>query len=159
MSSRGPEHLARTFYDAFARQDATTMGGLYSNQATFSDPIFPNLNAQETQIMWAMLCQSAKNFSLSYEIREIGGDYVIVGWTAKYTFGPAGNDVENRVSTRLRFRDEKIVEHRDEFNFYCWARQALGLSGAVFGFIPFFQFKVQSTARNNLQKFIRRQSR
>lgn len=159
MSSTGPEHLARIFYDAFARQDAASMNALYSDQATFSDPIFPKLNAQETQAMWAMLCQSAKNFSLSYEIREVGSDFVVVGWTAKYSFGPAGRDVENSVSAMLRFHDDKIVEHRDEFNFYRWARQALGFAGAVFGYIPFFQFKVQTTARINLQKFIRRQSR
>ncbi|MEY3901457.1 MAG: hypothetical protein RL189_763, partial [Pseudomonadota bacterium] len=84
MSSMGPEHLARIFYDAFARRDAASMNALYSDQATFSDPIFPKLNAQETQAMWAMVCQSAKNFSLSYEIKEIGSDFVVIGWTAKY---------------------------------------------------------------------------
>ena len=50
------QQLITTFYSAFQKKDYKTMQNCYADNATFSDPVFVNLNATEVKAMWEMLC-------------------------------------------------------------------------------------------------------
>jgi ketosteroid isomerase-like protein len=152
--SQNPKQIAETFYSAFSRRDAETMNSCYTEDIHFSDPIFPSLGPAETKALWRMLCTSAKDFSLTYSVRETDADFIRVDWIAGYTFVATGRRVENHVCAQLRVRDGKIFEHKDEFSFPRWSRQALGPIAIVLGYFPFFKKKVQSSAQKNLEKFI-----
>ena len=41
--SADPRSVADAFYGAFARREGAAMAALYSDHATFSDPVFPGL--------------------------------------------------------------------------------------------------------------------
>ena len=47
-----------------------------------------------------------------------------------------------------------IATHHDRFNFWAWARQALGTPGLLLGWSPSLKRKVRSTAAGNLKKFL-----
>ena len=54
---------------------------------------------------------------------------------------------------RFEFRDEKIIRHRDSFDFWKWSRQALGLPGLLLGWSPYLRAKVARTAAKSLERF------
>ena len=149
------QSTATKFYESFSRLDWQSMNSCYADDCSFSDPIFQNLNAKEAKAMWKMLCTTAKDFSLTFEIGEKDKDSIVVNWQAKYTFSKTGRRVTNQVHTKLKIRDGKISEHIDQFDLYKWARQALGTAGFLFGWAPPFQAKVQENACSSLQKFLK----
>lgn len=59
---------------------------------------------------------------LEHEADETSGS---ARWRAHYTFSETGRPVINDIHATFRFEDGLIVEHRDEFDFHRWARQAL----------------------------------
>jgi hypothetical protein len=63
--------------------------------------------------------------------------------------------VVNRIDAEFVFRDGLIVRHTDTFNFWAWARQALGPAGLLLGWTPMLQKKVRDTARAGLAKYMR----
>jgi ketosteroid isomerase-like protein len=146
--------LANSFYQAFAKRDSAAMNIHYAENACFSDPVFTNLSCREVHGMWEMLCFSAKDFNLTFEIIEATESHAKVQWTATYSFGPANRRVENRVTSRMEIAGGKIVRHVDDFSFPRWARQALGPVGLILGPLPFFQKKVQTTALAKLAKHL-----
>ncbi len=59
--------VAQRFYEAFTVRDHYTMGLLYAEHATFSDPVFQLLNAKGTRLMWQMLLSRAEDdFGIEY---------------------------------------------------------------------------------------------
>ncbi|MDV6234452.1 nuclear transport factor 2 family protein [Leptospira ellisii] len=149
--------VAGEFYEAFQKKDVATMSALYSDSVTFNDPVFTDLNATETRGMWNMLVSRGKDLELKFgEIRS-QGDVATVTWEAFYTFSKTGNKVHNVIRAELTCKDGKIVKHTDRFGFYRWSRQALGLSGLLFGFLPFIRNKVKAEAKKGLELFLRRQ--
>ena len=48
------------FYDAFARRDGGTMAGMYSDRATFEDPVF-RLKGKDIGKMWIGLLGRARH--------------------------------------------------------------------------------------------------
>ena len=75
-------------------------------------------------------------------------------WIAHYTFTQTGRSVTNDVRARFRFEDGLIADHRDEFDFHRWARQALGTSGLLLGWTPILRSAVRRRARAGLDEFI-----
>ena len=146
--------IAKTFYEAFNRRDAKAMNALYAPEATFSDPGFPGLKGDQTRGMWDMLCKNAKDFSVEYKVTGASDTHADVDWTARYTFSRTGRPVVNLVRTRMTIQGKKIVDQVDTFDFYGWAKQAFGFTGYVIGWTPFFQKKVQSTARESLDRHL-----
>jgi len=143
------------FYTAFQHKDYATMQQCYADDATFTDVAFETLNAKQVKAMWEMLCKSSsEDFKVEYRILSANGDLVTAQWTAWYTFSATGNKVVNRIKARFTLRDGKIVSHTDDFDFYKWARQALGIPGLLLGWLPFFKNKVQKTARGKLDAFM-----
>ena len=53
----------------------------------------------------------------------------------------------------FRFRDGLIADHVDAFDFWRWARQALGPSGLLLGWTPMLRSKVRGQALAGLRQF------
>ncbi|MCE7863327.1 MAG: nuclear transport factor 2 family protein [Bacteroidetes bacterium CHB5] len=147
------ELIAR-FYTAFQQRDWQTMNTCYHANASFSDPVFHNLNAKEVQAMWHMLCLNARNFSLTFADVKAGEQTGHCQWTATYTFSKTGRTVVNNINAAFTFKDGFILTHTDTFDLWKWSRQALGLRGLLLGWAPFFQNTVHRNARKSLARFI-----
>ena len=148
------EKLVQRFYSAFQRLDYKTMQDCYDASASFTDPAFGTLFGNDVKDMWEMLSKSAKNFSLTFTPpRSLDEQTVECHWVANYIFSKTGNPVENRIRAILKIQNEKIMEHVDEFDFWRWSRQALGISGTLMGWTHFFHRKVTLSARQGLEKF------
>ena len=124
------------FYAALGRRDAATMVACYAPDATFSDPVFPLLDAAGVAAMWQMLCARGKD--LEVVASDIDADAATgrAHWVATYTFSATGRRVENQIDARFEFRDGRIVRHEDRFDLWQWLRQAIGVKGALLGWLP-----------------------
>lgn len=146
------------FYKSFAEQDAEGMVDCYSDDIIFEDPAFGKLEGIRAKNMWRMLCASQKGQDFKIEasnfmrVEEWGSAH----WEARYTFSKTGRRVHNKVDARFLIRDQKIVHHRDAFNLYRWSKQALGITGVLIGWTPFFKKKLQVQTNQMLDKFEQR---
>ena len=136
------------FYNALARRDAATLASMYAADAAFQDPVFRLRGAQVTA-MWTGLLRRARDFSVSYTIAQAGNDRGSVEWTARYLFA-GKRPVVNVILSELEFRDGKIVQHTDAFDFPRWAAQALGVSGRLLGRFGWFRRSVGRKAARGL---------
>lgn len=148
--------VAERFYDAFTVRDHYTMGLLYAEHATFSDPVFPLLNARGTRLMWHMLLSRAEDIQIEANVLEDSASRTRVEWVAHYTFTATGRPVINRVRTEMQIAAGKIVRQQDDFNFWRWSAQALGAKGALLGWTPIVRNKVRAQAAASLREFARK---
>lgn len=148
--------VVHAFYQAFQKKDFKTMQGLYADNATFSDPIFPNLTSQEVRAMWEMLLAPSKDLHLEYEIWEEKGNQIKTKWIVTYTFPKTKRKVVNKIMATMTIENGLITAHTDVFNFHKWVSQALGRVGFLLGWTHFLRKKIQTTARRNLKKFVRK---
>lgn len=148
--------LIARFYEAFQRRDAATMAACYHRDVHFSDPVFPDLRGPQAGAMWAMLC--ARGTDLRVEPSGIRADDArgAAHWDARYTFSGSGRKVHNAIDATFEFRDGLIVRHIDRFDFWRWARQALGPTGLLLGWTPFLRGKVRAQAARSLAGWIAR---
>lgn len=126
----------------------------YAEEAVFNDPVFKNLNTAQVRSMWEMLIKSGKDMHIEFSkvsANELEGS---AEWVARYTFSTTGKKVVNRVKASFIFKDGKISRHHDHFNFYTWARQALGLPGMLLGWTSFLKNKIRNTAQNKLKLYM-----
>ena len=142
--------LIARFYAALGRRDAETMVACYHPRATFSDPVFPELDAAGVATMWRMLC--ARGRDLAIEASNIAADATSghAHWVARYTYSATGRRVVNRIDAEFLFRDGLIHRHRDRFDLYRWLRQALGVKGAALGWLPPVKRATQVQAAKSL---------
>lgn len=151
------EEIITRFYTAFQKLDAAAMNSCYSEDIVFSDPVFGILKSEEVRAMWTMLCQNAKDFSLSFSnIQLLDDEYATCNWTATYTFSKTGRRVVNHIKAYMRIVDGKITEHSDAFKISKWAAQALGWKGALLGWTGWMQRKIQKNARTSLNNFMKK---
>jgi limonene-1,2-epoxide hydrolase len=150
--------LLDSFYSAFAAGDHETMASAYADTATFSDPVFPKLDAEEARAMWKMFCTSGNEIRLTYTNVQADDLKGSVEWEAVYRFPKTGREVNNRIQADFRFQDGKIVEHRDHFDLYAWMRMALGPVGVAAGWTPLLQSQVRKQAHNQLHRFMSKNS-
>lgn len=145
------EQLIARFYDAFNRLDAEGMVACYAPDVTFKDPAFGELHGAEAASMWRMLTGNSQGIEVT--IRDLAASDTDgrVHWTAKYTFS-TGRPVVNEIDATFTFENGLIKTHVDDFDMWKWSRQALGPSGLLLGWLPFFHSKVQRTARGRLDK-------
>ncbi|MCA9705062.1 MAG: nuclear transport factor 2 family protein [Myxococcales bacterium] len=146
--------LIQTFYTAFQRRDGQAMADCYHPEIQFSDPVFTDLRGERAGAMWKMLTGRAKDLEVRFSNVEADDDQGRAHWDASYTFSATGRHVDNHIDASFRFRDGKIIEHRDVFDFWAWTRQALGLSGTLLGWTPIVQGKVRRTAAAGLDAFM-----
>jgi hypothetical protein len=103
--------------------------------------------------MWRMLVERGKDLTLS--VRDIHADEQggSAHWDARYTYSATGRKVLNRVEARFQFQDGLIVLHRDAFDLWRWAAQALGPSGLILGWSPFMRRAIQRSAQAALDRY------
>lgn len=143
------------FYQAFQKLDAAGMKACYSDHPLFNDPVFGMLEGEEVGAMWEMLCRNARDFKLEYSnIQLLDEEYCTCLWTAEYTFSKTGRKVVNHIKAHMRIQQGRITEHTDQFNFWKWSRQALGISGWLLGWSHFLRNKVHKTAIAGLTRYM-----
>src|SRR5918992_3093773 len=150
------ESLIERFYGAFAECDGAAMEACYAPDVSFSDPVFPALRGAGAGGMWRMLTGQATDLRVELLEHEADGDRGSARWRAHYTFTQTGRPVVNDVRASFRFQDGLIAEHRDDFDFRRWARQALGVSGLLLGWTPLIRSAVRRRARARLDEFLAR---
>lgn len=148
------QQLINKFYTAFQQKDYATMQACYADNATFTDPVFENLNVTEVRAMWEMLITRGKDLQLEFKNVEADDTTGSAEWIATYTFSASGHKVVNKIKANFVFENGKIVEHKDDFDFYAWAKQALGFKGLLLGRTSFLHNKVKLGAKSNLMKFM-----
>ncbi len=148
------EAVIARFYDAFARHDAAGMVACYHPDVTFSDNVFGDLQGPRAGAMWQMLAERGKDLEVS--VRDIHADESggSAHWDARYTYTGTGRKVLNRVDARFEFQAGQIIVHRDRFNLWRWAAQALGPSGRLLGWTPFMRRAIQSNAQLTLDRYL-----
>jgi ketosteroid isomerase-like protein len=145
--------LIERFYSAFAAHDGDAMAACYAPDARFSDPVFTDLRGAEPGQMWRMLTQRAEDLKIELVEHQASGDTGTARWIARYTFTQTGRPVVNDVRASFRFEDGLIADHRDDFDFTKWARQAIGIAGLL----PPVRSAVRRKARAGLDEFIAKQ--
>lgn len=148
------EQLIQHFYTCFQNKDFKGMQACYADNAIFNDAVFKNLNAEQVKAMWEMLITKGKDMRLEFSQIKAYEKTGSAHWDAYYTFSSTGNKVVNRIDASFEFENGKIVKHTDDFSFYIWAKQALGISGLLLGWTSFLKKKIQNTALTNLNHFM-----
>ncbi|RZK92200.1 MAG: nuclear transport factor 2 family protein [Pedobacter sp.] len=148
------EQLIHHFYTCFKNKDYNGMQACYADNATFSDAVFKNLNSDQVKAMWQMLILKGKDMRIEFGQISASEKAGKAHWDAYYTFSATGKNVINKIDANFEFENGKIVKHIDDFNFYTWAKQALGTTGLLLGWTGFLKNKIQTTAMANLQKFM-----
>jgi len=133
--------------------DGEGMAACYAPDVRFSDPVFPDLRGSQAGAMWRML--TAAPGDVRIELLEHDADDATgsAHWRANYTFSETGRPVVNDIHASFQFQDGLIVEHRDEFSFHRWARQALGPVGLLLGWTPLLRAAVRRKAAARLERF------
>lgn len=152
MTEKTNALLIERFYKAFDAGDGDTMAGCYAPNVQFSDPVFPDLRGDRAGAMWKMLTGAGGDLRielLEHRADETSGS---AHWRAHYTFSETGRPVVNDIHASFRFEDGLIVEHRDEFNFHRWSRQALGPVGLLLGWTPIVRATVRRKAAARLEQ-------
>jgi ketosteroid isomerase-like protein len=152
------EATIRRFYEAFRKRDAATMAACYAPDVQFSDPVFTDLRGPAAGTMWKMLCERGKDLKIEFGDVRADGDSGGAHWEAWYTFSTTGRKVHNIIDATFAFRDGRIVQHTDRFDFYRWSRQALGPAGLLLGWTPLLQNKVRAMAAKGLADYQRNSS-
>jgi ketosteroid isomerase-like protein len=150
--------LIERFYGALSARDGAAMAACYRPDATFEDPAFGQLDAEEAGAMWRMLASRVLDLTVDVSEVEAGDETGSARWIARYTFTQTGRPVINDIRASLRFVDGLIAEHRDRFDWWRWARQALGPPGLMLGWNPLFHNAVRNKARGTLAEFREREA-
>jgi ketosteroid isomerase-like protein len=154
MSEDANRATIQRLYAAMGDHDGEAMAACYAEGATFSDPVFVGLRDGETQDMWRMLVGRSRDMTVELVTSDVEGSSGTAHWVARYTFGQTGRPVVNDVRSLFQFDDEGlIVEQYDDFDFWRWARQALGKAGLFAGWTPVLLHSVRDKARASLAAF------
>ena len=143
-------------YDAFAKLDADTMAACYAPDAVFDDEAFSLRGRGQIGGMWTMLCDAVKTKGRDVwkiEVRDVTERSA--HWEATYRFSATGRLVHNVIEAEFEFdHDALITRQHDRFDFWRWARQALGAPGLLLGWSPMLRVKVRARAAKNLDRFL-----
>jgi ketosteroid isomerase-like protein len=145
--------LITRFYTAFQQKDWATMAACYHPNVVFNDSVFTDLRGKRAGQMWQMLCERGKDLKLTFEGVSADDTTGKAHWDAYYNFSRTGRDVHNSIDASFRFQDGFMIEHRDDFNFWRWSSQALGLPGMLLGWTPFLQKQVQAQSMKTLDEY------
>ncbi len=152
MSQQTIERL----YAAFAQLDADAMAACYAPQASFDDEAFSLRGRAQVGAMWAMLCEAVKTKGRDVwklEVSQITDHSA--HWEPTYRFTATGRLVHNIIDAEFEFDSAGLItRHRDRFDFWRWARQALGTPGLLLGWTPLLRSKVRAQAAKNLARFM-----
>ena len=147
------EQLIERFYRAFDEGDGDAMAACYAPDVHFSDPVFTDLRGSRAGAMWRMLTDAPGDLDIELVEHRAGEAEGSAHWIARYTFTDTGRPVVNDIHATFRFKDGLIAEHRDDFSFHAWARQALGPVGLALGWTPMLRSTVRRKAAGKLEEF------
>jgi len=150
------EEVITHFYTCFKNKDIKGMQDCYAHNTIFNDAVFSNLNAIQVRSMWEMLIKSGKDMRLEFDHVQADERTATANWLAYYTFSATGNKVVNKVKASFILENGKIISHTDDFDFYQWAKQALGVTGLLLGWTPFLKNKIRKRAADNLRLYMAR---
>ena len=145
--------IVHRFYAAFARRDGAAMAACYHPSVHFTDPVF-DLQGAEAGAMWQMLCERGADLRVEARDIVVNAGQASAHWDAWYTFSVTGRKVHNVIDATMTLRDGLILRHVDQFDFWRWARQALGAPGLLLGWSSTLRRKVQANARRGLDQYI-----
>jgi ketosteroid isomerase-like protein len=145
--------LIQGFYQAFDEGNGKAMAACYAPDVRFSDPVFPDLRGDRAGAMWRMLTEGPGEVRVELLEHDADDTTGSAHWVAKYTFSETGRPVVNDIRAKFKFKDGLIIEHRDDFNFYAWSRQALGPAGLLVGWTPIVKSVVRKKAAGLLRKY------
>lgn len=149
------EVLLTYFYTSFQQKDYKGMQHCYSDGARFNDPVFTDLDASQVRAMWEMLLLRAKDLVITFEDIHADETRGSSNWIAEYTFSATGEKVVNKIHSDFEFSNGKISRQTDHFEFYNWARQALGFTaGLLLGWTPYIRRKIRAKAMKGLEAFM-----
>jgi hypothetical protein len=151
------KEFIRRFYSALQTLDYQKMQEAYHPEASFTDPIFGNLNAVEVKAMWQMLLTRSQDLQVAYSNIQATQSSGRCRWEAWYTFSKTKRTVHNIVYSSFEFRDGKIYRQVDDFSLWRWSRYALGIIGLFLGWSGWIQDDVKQGARDSLKKFMEKQ--
>jgi hypothetical protein len=146
-------------YSGLAHLDPDAMAGCYAPEVRFRDEVFTLEGREQVMSMWRMVCESASkggraDWKLNYRVISVDADTGRLHWSAHYRFGMLGRPVHNRIRALFRFNAEGLItEHHDQFDFWRWSRQALGLPGLLLGWSPLLRRQVRSKALAGLNRY------
>jgi hypothetical protein len=130
------------------------MQDCYADTIVFKDPVFGELKGDRAKKMWEMLLCNNKDIQIYVSDIYVGENTGSAKWKASYKFGKKKRKISNKVTANFELEDNKITQHIDEFDFYKWAKQALGLKGLLFGWSNYFQKKTQKEVNELLDDYI-----
>ncbi len=143
-------------YAAFAKLDSHAMAACYAEDARFDDEIFSLQGRAQIGAMWAMLCDAVK--TQGREVWKLEASAITersAHWEATYRFSATGRRVHNVIDAEFDVdAGGLITRQRDRFDFWRWARQALGAPGLLLGWTPMLRAKVRAQAAKGLQRFM-----
>jgi ketosteroid isomerase-like protein len=149
------EQLITNLYTAFQRRDGEAMAACYHPDAIFSDPVFTNLRGAEPGNMWRMLCERGKDLQVTFRDVKADDTNGSAHWEATYSFSRSGRKVHNIIDSTFKFKDGKIIEHKDSFDLWRWAGMALGVPGKLLGWTPFMQATIRKNGREGLETYMK----
>jgi ketosteroid isomerase-like protein len=148
------ENNIHQFYSAFSRGDVNSMFKFYSPDVKFRDPIFGLLVGKDVFSMWSMLIKKSKG-DIQISLSNVKADEFLGSaiWTATYYYRATNRKVVNRISASFHFKDGFIIKHTDDYDIWKWSKQALGLTGYLFGWTGYMQRKINKKALLSLIKY------
>lgn len=148
------EVLIEKFYSSFAKHDYRSMQQCYHENASFADPVFPDLEGKRVKAMWHMLCEAGKDLKIEYNGIGAYGNSAKAKWNAVYTFSKTGRIVHNSVASVFIIQDGLIISQHDSFDLWKWSRMALGSPGVLLGWSSLLKSKIKDNAHSQLKRFI-----
>ncbi|MCU0382854.1 MAG: nuclear transport factor 2 family protein [Cyclobacteriaceae bacterium] len=145
--------LIEKFYTAFQQKDAASMLACYHPDVIFKDPVFGELNADDTKAMWRMLIQRGKDLKLTFTILQTTNSQATANWQATYTFSLTGRKIENHIHAAFILKDGLLYRHTDTFNVNKWLYMAFGFKGLLIAYMPPLKKKFKSGIKKTLQQY------
>jgi ketosteroid isomerase-like protein len=146
--------LIERFYSAFARREVETMLACYRADVAFRDPVFGDLAGAEVRAMWRMLNARAADLAIEFGQVAASEHAGSAHWEARYTYSATGRPVRNRIDAAFEFRDGLIARHVDRFSLWRWAAMALGVKGALLGWLPPVRATIRARAAKGLAAYM-----
>ena len=132
------------------------MAECYHPEAKFKDEAFDLKGSKQIGSMWRMLIERGTDLRIEFSNVQANDSSGRASWEAWYTFSSTGNKVHNIINANFTFKENKIFNHRDSFNFHRWASQSLGITGKLLGWTGFLHQKVRTTAMSGLENYMAR---
>jgi len=138
-------------FTSLDRHDPRALADCYDDNATFHDIAFDLKGKEEILSMWRMITSG----DIRTTIEQIDADDCMGSARVvdEYTFRETGRPVRNVIESHFRFRDGRILDHRDTCDPRAWGAMALGgMPGFLAGRLRFIR---KWAARRTLSDFSR----